>query len=150
MIFKGERQVTRMFVRGFEVFEAYKGGKLVFSQSERHHRHDFRDLSGYYTRQEIDEKFDRLERLYGEGGTPQLNVIDLNDSGRLIYETILHAPQNSIWVGMDGDKKYSLNIATIGSRKYSISYFTGITTEYIDVTADGDKDRRFVKYYYIN
>lgn len=150
MIFKGGRQVSAIFKGGKQVVEAYKGGRLVFCNAERHHRHAFRDLSGYYTRQEIDEKFDRLERLYGEGGTPQLNVIDLNDSGRLIYETILHAPQNSIWVGMDGDKKYSLNIATIGSRKYSISYFTGITTEYIDVTADGDKDRRFVKYYSIN
>lgn len=147
MMFNGERQVTRMFVRGFEVLEAYKGGKLVFSQSERHHRHAFRDLSGYYTRQEIDKKFDRLERLYGEGGTPQLNVIDLNDSGRLIYETIHHAPQNSIWVGMDGDKKYSLSVSAISETEYSISYYTEQTEEHIDVTAEGDKNRRFIEYY---
>lgn len=147
MIFKGERQVTRMFVRGFEVLEAYKGGKLVFSQSERHHRHDFVDLDGYYTRSEIDAKFEYLINIYGEGGTPQTNIIDINDSGSLIFQTIRNAPPNSIWVGKDGDKKYTLNVSTINSRTYSISYFTGLATEYIDVTADGEKNRRFVRYY---
>lgn len=146
MMFKGERQVTAMYVRGFQVLEAYKGGKLVFSATERHHRHGFSETGDYYTKAEIDAKFEHLINIYGEGGTPQTNIIDINDSGSLIFQTIRNAPPNSIWVGKDGDKKYSLNVSTINSRTYSISYFTGLTTEYIDVTADGEKNRRFVRY----
>ena len=138
-MFKGERQVTAMYVRGFQVLEAYKGGKLVFSATERHHRHGFSETGSYYTKAEIDALLEQF------GGV--LKVIDLNSDGAVIYSKINAAPSNSIWVGIDGDKKYTLNISTISSRKYSINYFTGLTNEFIDVTSDGEKSRRFVKYY---
>lgn len=139
MMFKGERQVTAMYVRGFQVLEAYKGGKLVFSATERHHRHGFSETGDYYTKAEIDALLEQF------GGV--LKVIDLNSDGAVIYSKIHAAPSNSIWVGIDGDKKYTLNVSTINSRKYSINYFTGLTNEFIDVTSDGEKSRRFVKYY---
>lgn len=95
--------------------------------------------SEYYTKTEID-------KMLGDNIAHSV-IIDLNDSGSLIYETIQNAPVSSHFVGMDGDKKYFLSVSAISETEYSISYYTEQTEEHIDVTAEGDKNRRFIEYY---